>query len=257
MVVFLFLKEHNLSVTLCQHCQGRCLYPSHIQGFMVEDRKKTGGVNTDQPVRLRTAQGRMVQRFIAAARLQVGKALPDSRILHRGNPEPPDRFCAAGHFHRQTEDQFSLTPGVTAVHQLRHVRALHQGLYDGKLLFLSGGYHMLPDFRQDRQVLIVPFLIAFLIGSGLCKGYQVPDTPGHQTTVPLQVSVFLILCTQGSGISRRYTGFFSDNQFHTLSSSFGVSSRYSTSVSSYSSSKSYSPRSSFPLVEDLSFMNLK
>ena len=50
---------------------------------------------------------------------------------------------------------------------------------------------------------------------------------------------------------------FSDNQFHTLSSSFGVSSRYSTSVSSYSSSKSYSPRSSFPLVEDLSFMNLK
>ena len=79
----------------------------------------------------------------------------------------------------------------------------------------------------------------------------------NQGATNVEIDKESILCTQGSGISRRYTGFFSDNQFRTLSSSFGVSSRYSTSVSSYSSSKSYSPRSSFPLVEDLSFMNLK
>lgn len=44
---------------------------------------------------------------------------------------------------------------------------------------------MLPDFRQDRQVLIVPFLVAFLVGSRLRQEYQVPDTLGHQITVPL------------------------------------------------------------------------
>lgn len=46
---------------------------------------------------------------------------------------------------------------------------------------------MLPDFWQDRKVLIVTFIIAVLISSGLRKEYQVPDTPGHQITVSLDI----------------------------------------------------------------------
>ena len=45
MMVFLFLKEHDLPVALHQHCQGRRLDAPHIQGAVVEDREKTGSID--------------------------------------------------------------------------------------------------------------------------------------------------------------------------------------------------------------------
>ena len=57
MIVFLFLKEHDLPVPLRQHSQGRRLHTAHIQGFVIEDGKKTGGVNADQPVSFLAAEG--------------------------------------------------------------------------------------------------------------------------------------------------------------------------------------------------------
>ena len=57
----------------------------------------------------------MIQGFIISTGAQIRKALPDSVVLHRGNPETEDRLAAASHFIHQTEDQLTFTPGVTGM----------------------------------------------------------------------------------------------------------------------------------------------
>ena len=125
MVIFFFLKEHDLSVTLCQHSKGWCLDTPHIQGLVVQDREKTGGINADQPVRFLAAECRLIKGLIPAARFQMCKSLTDGTVLHRGNPKTGDGLSTSGHIHRQTEDQFPLASCVTAVDNLGHVRSLH------------------------------------------------------------------------------------------------------------------------------------
>ena len=69
-------------VPLRQHGQGGCLDAPHIQRAVVEDGEKTGGVDPHQPVRFLAAECRLIQGFILRTRPEVGKALPDRRILH-------------------------------------------------------------------------------------------------------------------------------------------------------------------------------
>ena len=69
----------------------------------------------------------MIQGFIIGTGTQIRKALPDSAVLHRGNPEPKNRLAAAGHFIHQTEDQLPFPPGVTGIDDSIHVGSVHQG----------------------------------------------------------------------------------------------------------------------------------
>lgn len=94
-MIFLFLEIGDLGVPVHQHFQRQCLDAAHGQGLVVQDREKPGGVNADQPVGLCPAQGRLIQRVIVMARFQMGKAVLDGAVLHRGNPEAFKGFPAS------------------------------------------------------------------------------------------------------------------------------------------------------------------
>ena len=192
-VIFLFLEIADLGLPVNQHFQGRCLYPAHGQGLVVEDGEKPGGVDPYQPIGLRPAQGRLIQVVIVGPRFQVGKALPDGGVLHAGNPKPLERLFAARHLVDETENKFPLAPGVSGAHKAVHVGTLHQRTQDVKLLFLLVRDDVLPFLRQNRQVVIGPLLIAGVIGPGVGKGNKMADAPAHQIAVPLHVAVLFLI----------------------------------------------------------------
>ena len=95
-VILFFLEAQNFCIPVHQHFQCRGLHPAHGQGLVVQHRKQSRSIDTHQPIRLCTAEGRLIQSIIIRIRAQVCKTLPDSGILHAGNPEPLHGFCAAG-----------------------------------------------------------------------------------------------------------------------------------------------------------------
>ena len=91
----------------------------------------------------------MIQSIIIRIRAQICKALPDSSILHAGNPEPLYRFCAAGHLVDETENQFSLPASVGRGGHTIHIGAVEQGTQNFKLLFLFVRDDELPRLGQN------------------------------------------------------------------------------------------------------------
>ena len=185
MMVFLLLETVDLCVTLCQHCQGRRLDAPHIQGAVVEDGEKPGGIDPHQPVCLLPTKGRLIQSFILATGAQGGKALTDCHILHRGNPEAQDRLLAACHIIHQPEDQLPFAPRVTGVHYRIHIRAVHQGTEVFKGVLLAGGKHIAERLRQNGKIVIAPFLEMLVISRRVHRAYQVAHTPGNKKAVAL------------------------------------------------------------------------
>ncbi len=57
MVVFLLLEAGDLPVPVHQYGKGGHLHPPHIQGAVVENRKKSCGIDPDEPVRFLAAEG--------------------------------------------------------------------------------------------------------------------------------------------------------------------------------------------------------
>ena len=225
---------------------------------MVQYGEKPGGVDAHQPIGFRPAQGRLIQRVIVRSRFQVGKAVPDGAVLHTGNPEALERLFTPRHLVDETENEFSLAPGVSGANQAGHVGALHQGAQNVKLLFFLVGDDVLPRFREDGQILIAPFLETFVIPVRIGKGHQMPDAPAHQIAVSLQISVVFLRGPDHARNAAGDTRFFCNYQLIThSSSSCSVSVSGASSSKSSSSPKSYSSKSSLPLVSALGFLNLK
>ena len=184
MILFL-VKQRDLRVTLRQHCQCGGLNTAHIQGAVIENGEKARGVDPHQPIRFLAAEGRLIQGFIIGAGAQVRKALPDSAVLHRGNPEAKDRLAAAGHFIHQTEDQLPFAPGVTGIDNGIHIGAVHQSAEIFKGILLAWRQHIAERLRQNGEIIIAPFLEIFVIAARIHRGYQVPYTPGHEKAAAL------------------------------------------------------------------------
>ena len=126
-MIFFFVEQRDLRVTLRQHCQCGRLHTTHIQGAVIENGEKACGVDPHQPIRFLAAEGGLIQGFIIGAGAQVRKALPDSAVLHRRNPETEDRLVASSHFIHQPEDQLTFTSGVAGIDNGIHIGSVHQG----------------------------------------------------------------------------------------------------------------------------------
>ena len=85
-MILFFTEHHRFSFALGKHSQGRGLHSSHVQGTVIENGEKTGGIDTHQPIRLLPAKCGLVQGVILRARSQVIHTLTDRAVLHRGNP---------------------------------------------------------------------------------------------------------------------------------------------------------------------------
>jgi len=184
-MIFLFVEQCDLCVTLRQHCQRGCLHTAHIQGTVIENGEKARSVDPHQPVRFLAAEGGLIQCFIIGAGAQIRKALPDSAVFHRRNPEAENRLVASSHFIHQSEDQLPFTPGVTGIDNGIHIGAVHQGTEIFKGVLFAGCQHIAERLRQNGKIVIAPFLETLVIAARIHRGYQVSHTPGHKKAVAL------------------------------------------------------------------------
>ena len=211
-VIFFFLEAQDFCVPVHQHFQCRGLHPAHRQSFVIQHRKQARCIDTHQPIRLCTAEGRLIQSIIIRIRAQVCKALPDGGILHAGNPEPLHRFRAAGHLVDKAEDKFSLPACVGCGGHTVHIRAVEQGTQNFKLLFLFVRDNELPRLGQDGQIFILPLAVFFIVLARLGKGHQMPDAPADQITTALPIAGLLFSGPDHGGNAAGHTGFFGDHQ---------------------------------------------
>ena len=218
-VILFFLEAQNFCIPVHQHFQCRGLHPAYRQGFVIQHRKQSRCIDTHQPIRLCTAEGRLIQSIIIRIRAQVCKALPDSGILHAGNPEPLHRFCATGHLVDETENQFSLPACIGRGGHTVHIRAVEQRAHNFKLLFLFVRDNELPRLGQDGQILIPPLAVFFIVLVRLGKGHKVPDAPADQIPAALPVAVLLCIGPDHGGDAAGYTELFGNHQLKTHVSS--------------------------------------
>ena len=215
MILFL-VKQRDLRVTLRQHCQCGRLNTAHIQGTVIENGEKSRSIDPHQPVRFLAAECGLIQGFIIGAGAQIRKALPDSAVLHRRNPETEDRLAAAGHFIHQTEDQLTFTPGITGIDDGIHIGAIHQGTEIFKSVLLARCQHIAERLRQNGKIIITPFLETLVIAARIHWGSQVPHAPGYEKATALIKAIGPGFSTQGRRNRFCYTRFFTDYKFHLL-----------------------------------------
>ena len=218
-VILFFLETQDFCIPVHQHFQCGGLHPAHRQGLVIQHRKQPCCVDTHQPIRLCTAEGRLIQSIIIRIRAQVCKTLPDSSILHAGNPEPLHRFCAAGHLVDETENQFSLPACIGRGGHTVHIRAVEQRAHNFKLLFLFVRDNELPRLGQDGQIFILPLAVFFIVLARFRKGHQMPDAPADQIPATLPVAVLLFIGPDHGGNAAGHTGLFGDHQLKTHVSS--------------------------------------
>ena len=211
-VIFFFLEAQDFCIPVHQHFQRRGLHPAHRQGLVIQHRKQPCCIDTHQPIRLCTAEGRLIQSIIVRIRAQVCKALSDGCILHAGNPEPLHRFCATGHLVDETENQFSLPACVGRGGHTVHIRVVEQGTHNFKLLFLFVRDDELPQLGQDGQILIPPLAVFFIVLARFRKGHQMPDAPADKIPAALPVAVLLFIGPDHGGNAAGNTGLFGDYQ---------------------------------------------
>ena len=211
-VILFFLEAQDFCIPVHQHFQCRGLHPAHRQGLVVQHRKQPRCIDTHQPIRLCTAEGRLIQSIIIRIRAQVCKALPDGGILHAGNPEPLHRFCAAGHLVDETENQFSLPACIGRGGHTVHIRAVEQRAHNFKLLFLFVRDNELPRLGQDGQIFILPLAVFFIVLARFRKGHQMPDAPADKIPAALPVAVLLFIGPDHDGNAAGNTGLFGNHQ---------------------------------------------
>ena len=213
-VIFLFLEAGDFDLPLHQHFQGGGLDAAYGQGLVVQHREKPGGVNADQPIRLGPAQRRLMQGVIVPARFQVGEALPDGAVLHAGNPQPLHGLGTARQVVDRAEDQFALPPGVAGVDNLAHFLGAKQRPQGVEPLPLVRGDGQPPALRDDGQILVAPLLETLVIQGGVRKGHQMPDAPGHDVAVALQVALLPVGRPDHGGDAPGHAGFFCNYKLH-------------------------------------------
>ena len=154
----------------------------------------------------------MIQSIIIRIRAQVCKALPDSGILHAGNPEPLYGFRAAGHLVDKAENQFSLPACIGRGGHTVHIRAVEQSADNFKLLFFLVRHDELPRLGQDGQIFILPLAVFFIVLARLGKGHQMPDAPADQIPAALPIAVLLFTGPDHGGNAAGNTGLFGNHQ---------------------------------------------
>ena len=158
------------------------------------DRRGAGGVHPHQPVGLRARAGRGLELGQLLPGAQAGEGLLDRLARHRVEPQPLNGLLHLRGLVDVGEDQLALAPGVAGVHHHVHVLARHQPVDRVQLLLralvVGDELELLGD---DRQVREAPLLQLRVICLGLGEPHQVPDRPGDQVAVALQVGLVLRL----------------------------------------------------------------
>ena len=193
---------------------------------MIENGEKPRGVNAYQPVGLAAAERRRIEIVVCAAVFERFEALADRRIFHRRDPQALHGLVAFVEQIDRAEDGFALAPGIAGIDDLAHVLPVHERVEQGKLLGFVSGNGILPALRQDGQIVVAPFGVLFIVGSGFGQFGQVPKTPGHDIAAAYKIAVLALIGTKNGGDGFSNRGLFRNYQLihvlHTQSSPFSL-----------------------------------
>ena len=212
-------KGRNLSFSLNNKSQRGRDDTANVKLGAIHQGEQTGSIDANQPVCLRSAEGRLIQAIVLRTSLQLLKPLSNCCVLHRGDPQPHHRFLAFCEIIGSTKNQFAFATSITCIDHCSDVIAMHQRLQDLKLTLFVVIQLELKEFREDRKVFLLPFRVFLVIHLGIGKTCQVAKAPGDNVSV-----AFLVTFMFGSGTQNRSNAlgnrrFLSDYKLHYLSSS--------------------------------------
>ena len=209
-----FLEIRYLISPLYQHGQRRRLHSSHTQAVIISLSKGSGRIHADQPVSLRPAYGRIRKAFVFASAFQIGKAIFDRIILHRGNPKTLHRDMAPGQVIYTLEDQLPFPSCIAGIDHIFEVITVQKFFQYSKLAFLILCNFQLPLIWNDWKIVKAPLLELFIIGFGHGVLRQMSQAPADDTISSGQIPVLFLIRTQHFSDGLRYAGLFTDNQIH-------------------------------------------
>ena len=163
------LKRSNLRFSLNEQSQSRRDNTTDIQSTVVQNREKTGCIDTNEPISPLTATGCSKEVVILLAVFQLTEALFNGVIFHRGNPKSVDRLGASGHLVDVAEDKLALTPCITGVDNVGHISSVHKLFQRFKLVVLITGDFVLPVGRNDGKIVVSPLGVFLIVGVGIGK----------------------------------------------------------------------------------------
>lgn len=101
----------------------------------------------------------------------MSKALANSLISLRGNPQSLHWLFYMGFFNNPACHQFTFTSGIGGDDNFIHILALHKAAYGAKLLAGLGNYDQIHMFRQYWQGIHTPRFVFFAVMFWVGKGY--------------------------------------------------------------------------------------
>lgn len=192
--------------------QGGGLHPPGGELGVVPARQGPGDVEAHQPVGLAAGAGGAEQVVVLRRGPQVGEALPDGLVGLGGDPQPPGRPLPPGLLQNPPGHQLPLPARVGGDDQLAHVPPAKLGLDGPELPAGLGDHHRLHPLGQHGQgehIPLGPRLVVVLRGRQL---HQVPQGPGDDVLLPLQIPLSGLFAAQHPGQFPSYRGLFRQNQ---------------------------------------------
>ena len=156
------LEVMDLVFALGQDRESRSLHSAHrrqlkTSGAIVERGHRPGAVDPDQPVALRSTNGRLRKRHHLFLGAQMIEGVPNRILRHRLQPEAANWFLHVGELHQIAENQFAFAPGVTGVDQKVDIVAFHQLFQHAEARSRLLDRLEMKFFRNNWQVGEAPF----------------------------------------------------------------------------------------------------
>ena len=187
-------------------------HTANIQRAVIKNGEKPCGVDAYQPVGLAAAERRRIEIIVCAAVFECFKALADRRIFHGRNPQALHGLVTFVEQIDRAKDGLALAPGIAGIDDLAHVLPVHERVEQGKLLGFVSGNGILPALRQDGQIVVAPFGVLFIVGSGFGQFGQVSKTPGHDIAAAHKIAVLALIDTKNGGDGFSNRGLFRNYQ---------------------------------------------
>ena len=169
--------------------QRRCLHAPGRELRIVFARQGARHVQADEPVGLAARLRGAEQIFIVRRRAQICKAVADGLVCLGRDPKPLCRLVPARLGHDPARNELTLAPGIRGDDEAGDVAALHQALHHAELPRRLRDDDELHILREHRQVGHVPLLPLFLIDVRVSQRDQMPERPGDNIAVALQVAL--------------------------------------------------------------------
>ena len=184
---------------------------------MVQCGKKARCIDAYQPVCLGSTERRRIERIIRCTGTKISETVRNGTFLHRGDPQALNGFAAVRHFIDQAENQLALTSGVGGTHDALHIVPLHESLQYGKLRLFVRRHNILPQLRQNRKIVHLPFGIGGVIGVCRRHFHQMSKAPAYEIAAALQIAVLPLPCAQHRSDALRDGRLLGYNEFHSCS----------------------------------------